>query len=209
MRIFSSTSYGAAMFKGHMFVISGPSAVGKDVTLNVVRDMDEFKALDFVEPKSYTTKSPRGDESDMNYVFVTDEQFDELERTELLESTVSHGHRYGMHRESFENALGDGHNVIKLLDTNGAAFLKRKYPDDVTTIYMKPPSVEELRRRLVSRGKETPAEIERRMSDSITEMRTFVDYDFMLTNVVIGHSARIVMDIISCTLDEKTRDMSK
>lgn len=191
------------MFYGHTFIISGPSGVGKDTVMERLFRYYKLSAFKFHAPRAYTTREPRGDKSDDTYIFVTDEEFDKLRPNEMLESSVVHGHKYGMSKEHFHKAMMDGEYIIKSLDTVGAKTLKDRYKEDVTTIFIKPPSIEKLEQQLRGRKTETEEQIERRMSDTLEELKHVGEYDFVVTNYGVDFISNLIEVIINLSIREK------
>ena len=191
------------MFYGHTFIISGPSGVGKDTVMERLFRYYKLSAFKFHAPRAYTTREPRGDKSDDTYIFVTDEEFDKLRQTDMLESSVVHGHKYGMSKEYFHKAMMDGDYIIKSLDTVGAKTLKDRYDEDVTTIFIKPSSIERLEQQLRGRGTETEEQVDQRMSDTLEELKHAGEYDFVVTNYGIDFTTRLVETIVDSTISAK------
>ena len=191
------------MFYGHAFIISGPSGVGKDTVMERLLRSYEFSAFKFHAPRAYTTREPRGDKSDDTYIFVTEEEFDKLRQTDMLESSVVHGNKYGMSKEYFHKAMMDGEYIIKSLDTVGAKTLKDRYKEDVTTIFIKPPSIEKLEQQLRGRKTETEGQIERRMSDTFEELKHVGEYDFAVTNYGVDFTSNLIEVIINLSIRAK------
>ena len=191
------------MFYGHAFIISGPSGVGKDTVMERLLRSYEFSAFKFHAPRAYTTREPRRDKSDDTYIFVTDEEFCKLRQTDMLESSVVHGHKYGMSKEHFHKAMMDGEYIIKSLDTVGAKTLKDRYKEDVTTIFIKPPSIEKLEQQLRGRKTETEEQIERRMSDTLEELKHVGEYDFVVTNYGVDFTSNLIEVIINLSIRAK------
>ena len=163
--------------KGLMFIISGPSGVGKDTIVSAVREMRGFKSLNIKEPKSYTTRRRRkSDPDDTPYIFISEKRFSELILDEMIEHSETHGHLYGMSKSSFEECIESGGNIVKIMDKKGALSFKQMYPNNCVIIYLTPPSVEVLKARLAGRGSETYAEYNRRMMDSIEELKEMRKY---------------------------------
>lgn len=191
------------MFYGHTFIISGPSGVGKDTVMERLFRYYKHSAFKFHAPRAYTTREPRGDKSDDTYIFVTDEEFDKLRPNEMIESSVVHGHKYGMSKEHFHKAMMAGDYIIKSLDTVGAKTLKDRYDGDVTTIFIKPSSIERLEQQLRGRGTETEEQVEQRMSDTLEELKHAGEYDFVVTNYGIDFTTRLVETIVDSTISAK------
>lgn len=190
---------------GHLFVISGPSGVGKDVTVDAMSQLAEYKQCCFSSPKSYTTRNERTNSKyDANYIFITEEEFETLvEEGEILECTSSHGFMYGTSKKDFEECLQSGNNILKILDNNGARKIKRLYPVDSTIIYMRPPTMRILEQRLKQRGSEDRESFHRRMIDSLSEIDDIAGYDYVITNNDIDNTASLIMSIITNVLYEK------
>ena len=149
------------MARGLLVVVSGPSGVGKDSLLERV-----FKAdPSLVYSVSYTTRQPRPGEVDgRDYNFVGEEGFDRLVADgELLEWAEVHGHRSGTSRRLVEGALEAGRDVVLNVDVQGGMSVRKLMPEALL-IFIAPPSLEELQRRLASRGTEDVEEIARRQA---------------------------------------------
>lgn len=183
--------------KGLMFIISGPSGVGKDTIVSAVREMRGFKSLNIKEPKSYTTRRRRkSDPDDTPYIFISEKRFSELILDEMIEHSETHGHLYGMSKSSFEECIESGGNIVKIMDKKGALSFKQMYPNNCVIIYLTPPSVEVLKARLAGRGSETYAEYNRRMMDSIEELKDISGFDYTVRSGNVETTARIVFEII-------------
>lgn len=183
--------------QGKIFIISGPSGVGKDTILEAVRNMRGFKSLNIKEPKSYTTRRRRSsDPDDTPYIFISEKKFSELMFEDMIEHSQTHGHMYGMSKSSFEECIESGGNLVKLMDKRGALEFKQLYPKNCIIIYLTPPSIEVLRERLSGRKSETYAEYNRRMLDSIEELKDISGFDYTVTSADIEVTSRIVFEII-------------
>jgi guanylate kinase len=168
-------------------VVSGPTAVGKGT---VVARMREDHPDVFVSV-SATTRPPRLGETDgVHYLFVTDEEFDRLIEAEaLLEWAVVHGvHRYGTPREPVKQALADGREAILEIDLQGARQVRQACPD-ARFVFLAPPSMAELVRRLVGRGTESEEQRERRLETAQAEMAAQAEFDHVIVNREIGQAA--------------------
>lgn len=178
---------------GRLFVISGPAGVGKGT---VVKRLIERRP-DLALSVSATTRSPRPGEVDgVSYYFMTDPQFDDLIASGgFLEWANVHTHRYGTPRAQVEDKLR-GNSLILEIDPQGAFSVRRAMPDAVL-VFIAPPSMEELRRRLVGRGTEDAADIERRMSDAQTEMAVRDRYDEVVVNNEIEDTVDRILAIIN------------
>jgi guanylate kinase len=132
---------------------------------------------------SHTTRPARKGEVDgVAYHFVSPPQFQKMiERDEFLEWAEVYGYQYGTSRAEYENAARDGYDLITDLDVVGAATVRRKIPDAVT-VFILPPTYEELKKRLRGRGKDDEAVMKRRLSHAIDEIRHYREYDYVLVN---------------------------
>lgn len=183
--------------QGKIFIISGPSGVGKDTILEAVRGIRGFKSLRIREPKSYTTRRRRkSDPEDTPYIFISEKKFSELMFEDMIEHSETHGHMYGMSKESFEDCINSGCNIVKLMDKRGALEFKRLYPNNCIIIYLTPPSIDALRERLAGRASETYAEYNRRMLDSIEELKDISGFDYTVCSTNVETTSRIVFEII-------------
>ncbi|WP_345379063.1 guanylate kinase [Pseudonocardia yuanmonensis] len=162
-------------------VLAGPSGVGKSSIVDRLRS--ELPDLHF--SVSATTRAPReGEVEGIHYHFVDRAEFDRLIAAgELLEWAEVHGglQRSGTPREPVERELAAGHPVLVEVDLQGARSVKRVMPESVT-VFVEPPSFEELARRLTDRGTETPEVRERRLRTAIEEMAARDEFDVVVVN---------------------------
>lgn len=167
------------MTKGTLFVVSAPSGCGKGTILSEV-----FKNCKNVfYSVSATTREPRPGEVDkVNYFFISKDDFLELVKNDgMLEYATYCENLYGTPRNAVEAKLNEGFDVILEIETNGAMQVKEKMPD-ATLIFILPPSIKELRRRLKKRGTESDEVIEKRVSEAEAEIRHAYKYDYVLMN---------------------------
>jgi guanylate kinase len=167
-------------------VVSGPTAVGKGT---VVAQLREEHPEVFVSV-SATTRPPRPGEIDgVHYLFVTDEEFDRLiEANALLEWAVVHGaHRYGTPREPVMQALAKGREAILEIDLQGARQVRQACPD-ARFVFLGPPSMDELIRRLVGRGTESEEQRVRRLESARAEMAAEAEFNHVIVNREIGQA---------------------
>jgi guanylate kinase len=183
--------------RGTLIVIAGPSGVGKGTVVQrlLVRDPDRL-ALSV----SVTTRAPRPDEIDgVHYRFVTDEAFDRMiERGELLEWAEIVGHRSGTPRRDVEELLGLGTDVILEIDVQGAEQIRDRVPE-ATLIFLAPPTLEELERRLRGRGTESEASIRRRLDLAAREIAEASWFQASVTNDDVGRATDEVAAIIDAS----------
>ena len=167
--------------RGILFVVSAPSGAGKSTLLNALRP-----GADFVYSVSCTTRPPRpGEINGEDYHFLTAEDFTRrLAAGEFLESAEVHGNHYGTRRAAVTDRLAAGVDVLIDIDVQGAAQIRSdanaEIRASIADIFMMPPSLDELRHRLVKRGTETPEQIEIRLTNAATEMEAWRDYRYTL-----------------------------
>lgn len=178
-----------------LVVVSGPSGVGKDAMLARVRELrpEVFWAI------TATTRAMRpGEEHGVHHLFHTREEFLELlERGELLEHAEVYGNLYGVPKAPVREALAEGRDAIVRTDVQGAASIRALAPDALL-IFVAPPSLEELERRLRSRDTESAEETALRVETSRQEMRDAAWFDAVVVNETGGleDAAREVMAVI-------------
>lgn len=165
--------------QGLLLIISGPSGVGKGTILNGLLQ----KIPDLWFSVSATTRPPRPGEIDgVHYHFITDEAYDDmLKRDAFLEYAQVHTARYGTPAEPIAEARAQGRDVILDIDTVGAANVRARCADAVS-IFILPPSWQELRRRLEGRGTETAEQVEKRLTNARKEAECMPLYDYAIVN---------------------------
>ena len=181
------------MSQGKLFVISGASGVGKSTVLSRVmarRDDLRFSV-------SATTRAPRPGEVDgESYYFVTKEKFQEMiANDEFLEYDAHMANYYGTPEGQLNEKLETG-SVILDIEPNGA-FMVRKRREDATLIFIAPPSMEELLRRLVGRGDTSPEQVKLRQERAQWEMDQSVHYDYVVVNDQVEACADEILKIIA------------
>jgi len=162
-----------------LYVVSAPSGGGKTSLVNALLERDPHVALSV----SHTTRPPRPGERDgVHYYFVDEAAFEALAADgAFLEHARVFDHRYGTGRESVERQLADGLDVLLDIDWQGARQIRASFPA-ARTIFILPPSLNELRRRLVGRGQDSDAVIERRMRAARDEISHAGEFDFLIVN---------------------------
>ncbi len=173
--------------RSRLVVLAGPTAVGKGSVAAAVRE----RHPDVWISVSATTRSPRpGEQHGVHYFFVSDEEFDAMvERGDLLEWAVVHrSARYGTPRGPVEEALASGRLALLEIDLQGARQVRSTMPDALF-VFLKPPSWDELVRRLVGRGTETEAERTRRLETARDELAAEREFDVTVVNHEIHAAA--------------------
>ncbi len=176
-----------------LIVISGPSGCGKDTVLRRIRELDDSIATNV----SYTTRSPRKGEVDgVNYHFVSKEQFlENIDNGMMLEYNQYAGNYYGTSRESINRFLEDGTTVVLVIDVNGGRNVKKFYPNAML-LFLMPPSVDELRRRLLQRGGADEETIRARLRIAADEMLYAEHYDLVVVNKDVDECAQECLEAI-------------
>lgn len=167
------------MTQGRLFIVSGPSGVGKSTVLKTLLDRRENARFSV----SATTRPIREGEVDgVHYHFITVETFREwIAQDEFLEYAEYVGHFYGTPKKFVEAALDAGQDIILDIEIQGALQVEKRRPDAVK-IFIGPPSWDELERRLTSRGTNTPEDIQKRLVRAKVEVQTAHTYDYFVIN---------------------------
>jgi guanylate kinase len=183
-------------------VIAAPSGAGKT---SLARALVE-SSPDIVFSLSATTRMARPGERDgMDYRFVDDAGFDELLRSgELLESAEVHGRRYGTLRSGVESALAAGRTVVLDIDVQGAQQVRQALGDAVL-VFVLPPSVSEMKRRLHTRGSESEEQLATRMRTARAELEAVKDFDYVIVNDVFADALRRLEAIVTAERDRVAR----
>lgn len=179
--------------KGAIFVISGPSGSGK----NTVYDGLVEKCDNIAQTVSVTTRAPREGEVDgKDYYFVSEETFlKKIANDEFIEYVNYGKNYYGTLKNEVIRLSELGKTVILVIEVNGAFNIKKAFPES-RSIFLVPPSVEELRNRIVSRGQNTDDEIETRISIALDEMKLKDKYDYCVVNDNLEDCINEVYNII-------------
>ncbi len=181
--------------RSRLVVLAGPTAVGKGSVAAAVRE----RHPDVWISVSATTRSPRpGEQDGVHYFFVSDDDFDGMvERGDLLEWAVVHqSARYGTPRGPVEEALAAGRPALLEIDLQGARQVRSTMPDALF-VFLKPPSWDELVRRLVGRGTETEAERTRRLETAREELAAEREFDVTVVNHEIHAAADELVALIT------------
>ena len=182
------------MRKGNLFVVSGPSGAGKGTLMARLRE----QVPDVWVSVSATTRDPRpGEQEGVSYFYLSDERFDELVAHDgFLEWAHVHGNRYGTLKETVLSAMAEGKQVILEIDVQGAFQVREKIPEAIL-VFIAPPSLEELRRRLEGRGTEPQDVIERRMATAEVELSRKEEYDVTFVNDDLDVATRQLVNYVN------------
>jgi len=180
--------------KNLAFVISGPSGVGK----TTIRDIILKRAKNIVKTISTTTRAIRpGEQDGVDYFFTTVEDFEKrIEQGDFLEWAKVHGNFYGTSKAIVEEILNQGKDVIMVLDVQGGRSIKKFMPDRAVLIFLSPPNMEELKRRLLKRGQDSEEVIELRLKNAVKEMEALPSYHYNVINDNLDYAVDDVMAII-------------
>jgi guanylate kinase len=164
---------------GLLAVICGPSGVGKGTILKLVQERNEKLRFSV----SATTRMPREGEVDgKNYFFISIAEFREMiKQNELVEWVEYCGNYYGTPRKYIEDSVKDGYDVILEIEVDGATNIKSQYKDSVS-VFILPPSFEDLKKRIVGRGTENSEAIEKRLNKAKDEVKYINNFDYIIIN---------------------------
>ncbi len=184
--------------QGLVVVISGPSGVGKTTLARKLLD-DPVIGRRLVKSISFTTRPRRtGERTGRDYFFITEADFKEkLKAKKILEWTKYLGYYYATSKEFVDKHLKRGRSLVLCLDFKGARKIKRFYPRQSITIFVAPPSIDELRKRITARCLKTSREeIERRLQAAAEELQNASAYDYRVLNNDIATAVRRLITII-------------
>ena len=179
--------------KAKLFVFAAPSGAGKTTLVHaVVTKRPELRCS-----ISYTTRKPRRNEADgVDYLFVTEDEFMRLrDQGEMLEYAKVFDNYYATSRSQVEKHLADDRNVILEIDWQGAQQVRKSMPECVT-IFILPPSVEELERRLRDRRTDSAEVIERRLRDALSDMSHWTEFDHVIINDDLNQAIADLEDVL-------------
>ena len=201
---------GTAEKKGKLFIISGPSGTGKGTICKALLERNDIEIS-----ISMTTRAPReGEIHGVSYYFATREEFEKtIAEGGFLEYADVFGNYYGPPKAMVVEKLEQGRDVVLEIDVQGAINAKKVYPESVL-IFILPPSLEELRARIVGRGTETEDVINLRLSKALEEMSYIDKYDYYVVNdviddaiirteaIMLAEHGRVIRDDVETMLDK-------
>jgi guanylate kinase len=188
--------------KGLLIVVSGPSGAGKGtICKEFLNNNDSVKIS-----VSATTRKPRdGEINGVNYFFISKEKFENMiEGNEFLEYARVYDNFYGTPKSAVLESLEKGDDVLLEIDIQGAKQIKEVYPEGVF-VFILPPSLEELKCRIVGRGTETIEDIEKRFGSAFKEIQQIEHYNYFIMNNDVKTSSRELSSIISAEKDKVER----
>ncbi|MFR7761246.1 MAG: guanylate kinase [Peptoniphilus grossensis] len=179
---------------GFLLVLSGPSGSGKGTVSEALMKNND----DIIFSTSVTTRTPRpGEVNGENYFFATRDEFEKMvENDELLEHAFVHTNYYGTPKQFVFDEIEKGEIVLLEIDVQGALQVKKKYKEAVF-IFLIPPTMDELKSRLVKRDTETEDEIETRYRNAFRELDFVGEYDYFVINDVIDNAVKDIETIIA------------
>lgn len=182
------------MAKGFLLVLSGPSGSGKGTVSQALLNNRD----DIVFSISATTRNPRPTEvNGQNYFFMTEDEFREKEKNnEFLESAYVHTNYYGTPKQFVLNQIEKGEIVLLEIDVQGALQIKKNYKEAVF-IFLLPPTMDELRNRIIKRGTETEEDINRRFENAFKELDFVGEYDYFVVNDEVKNAVKDIDAIIA------------
>jgi len=192
--------------RGFMFVLSSPSGAGKTTLSRLLMQNDN----NLVMSVSSTTRQPRNNEEhEKDYYFIDEKEFEEkIDDKFFFEYAEVFGNYYGTPRKKVEDSISAGKDVLFDIDWQGTRRLTSKARDDIVSVFILPPSMEELRRRLVTRGKDEIEVIERRMARASDEISHWNEYDYVIINENIDSSLLNILYILKSERLKRTRQHS-
>ena len=193
--------------RGTMFIIEGPSGTGKGTVIKEILARDPHIKFSV----SVTTRPPRkGEVNGVDYYFISDEEYDRLKTEDAFYEYVDsqYGSRYGTLRSEVDSFINVGEDVLFDLDWMGARQMKEKAGADAVTIYLLPPSIREVRRRLEGRGTDSREVIEKRMDLVLEKISHWNEFDYVVVNEELEDTVEKNRRIISGERMKRVRQLN-
>jgi guanylate kinase len=189
--------------RGVMMVLASPSGAGKSSISRAIFAQDPHISLSV----SVTTRARRTDEIDgRDYHFIDVPAFEKMRDSgELLECAEVHGNFYGTPRERVEEKLSAGRDILFDIDFQGTLQLLEKCRPDMVTVFILPPSIKELKKRLERRAQDSKGTIHKRLKNARIEMEHYDEYDYVLVNRDLEESVQKVRTILAAARLQRTR----
>ena len=178
---------------GHVFVITGPSGVGKGTLIRGL--LERVPGLEL--SVSATTRPPRPGERDgVDYHFLSDEEFDRrVANGEFVEHARYSGHKYGTLRSELERRMAEAAGVVLEIEVQGARQIRAAMPEAVQ-VFIAPPSVEALRARLVGRGTDAPEDVKARLATALEELEAEKEFEYVVVNDRLEQATEELAEIV-------------
>jgi len=194
------------MKRGILFIISAPSGTGKTTILR--ETMAEMANIAF--SVSHTTRKPRaGEVEGIAYHFVDKNTFSAMQHDDVfIEWAEVHGNFYGTSRDAILAATKQGMDIILDIDVQGALQVKQKLGNNRVSVFIAPPSLSELERRLAGRSTETAANMATRLANAREEMKSIDRYDYVIVNDTVDQAVKVLKSIIVAERSRRRRSQS-
>lgn len=192
--------------RGLLIVVSGPSGAGKGTICKSL--LQHYSGIQM--SVSATTRKPRaGEEHGINYFFLEKDDFiQKIDRGEFLEHAKVYENYYGTPSDFVMDKINNGEDVLLEIDIQGALQVKERYPEGVF-VFILPPSMEELKNRIIGRGSETEESLKIRYSSAIDEISFIKDYDYFVINDKIDSATKKLMSIIEAEKHKVVDNMAE
>ena len=183
---------------GHVFVITGPSGVGKGTLIRGL--LERVPGLEL--SVSATTRAPRPGERDgVDYHFLSEDEFDRrVAAGDFVEHASYSGHKYGTLRSELERRMAEAAGVVLEIEVQGARQIRAAMPEAVQ-VFIAPPSVEALRARLVGRGTDAPEDVEARLATALEELQAEKEFEYVVVNDRLEQATEELADIVRSELE--------
>ena len=191
--------------KGVMLVLSSPSGAGKSSICKSLMSLDKNLSLSI----STTTRKKRPNEkSGEDYIFVSIDEFKSmLNKNHFLEHANVFGNYYGTDKSIVESRINNGKDLIFDIDWQGAQQLREKMREDIVSVFILPPSKQELERRLKSRGQDADEVVKKRMDEASAEITHWAEYDYVVINKNLNDSVKAVLGILKAERMKRIRQV--